>query len=215
MKVMRTSAVGVACAAVLIGATVAGCGGDDKGSSSSSTSSSAASSSTSAASPTSSAAAAPTESGLAQPADYSNLVIKPEDIGPDFQPVGGPPQQNPGGVPGVGQVYANPDGSRKVSITIVVYNDPNAASQAAAGYGSSFPKYVDAPPQPADVGTNGLIAQGKSPDGSKAVTLVSFASGKGDVDMEFDSALNDPATQDMVLSIARKQADAIKNGLPS
>jgi hypothetical protein len=199
---------------VVVGATVAGCGGDNK-SSSSSTSSSAASSTSAAASPTSSAAAAPTESGLAQPGDFTNLLIKPEDVGPDFQPVGGPPQQNPGGVPGVGQVYATPDGSRKVTITIVVYNDPNAAAQAAAGYGSSFPKYVDAPPQPADVGTNGLMGQGKSPDGSKAVTLVSFAAGKGDVDMQFDSAPADPATQDMVLSIARKQADAIKNGLPS
>jgi hypothetical protein len=47
------------------------------------------------------------------------------------------------------------------------------------------------------------------------VTYVTFAEGRVCVDLEFDSAPNDPAPQDVVLDIARKQDALVKNRLPS
>ena len=83
MKLARTSTTaGVIFAAVLIGTTVAGCGGDkDKDSKSdSSSSSSSSTSSSTAAETTSSAASTPAAEGT----DYSALLIKASDIDPSF-----------------------------------------------------------------------------------------------------------------------------------
>ncbi len=56
---------------------------------------------------------------------------------------------------------------------------------------------------------------GTSPDNSKAVTYVMFAEGRVGIDLEFDSAPNDPAPQDVVLDVARKQDAIVKDKLPS
>ena len=56
---------------------------------------------------------------------------------------------------------------------------------------------------------------GPSPDNSKAVTYVTFAEGRVGVDLEFDSAPNDPAPRDVVLDIARRQDAIVKDKLPS
>jgi hypothetical protein len=46
------------------------------------------------------------------------------------------------------------------------------------------------------------------------VTVVLFTEGRTLVDVEFDSAPNDPVNPATATDIARKQAAAIKNGLP-
>jgi hypothetical protein len=123
--------------------------------------------------------------------------------------------QNPGGVAGAGVTYGNSDRTRTVDDLVVVFTDPTIAAQQAKEHAQSFPKYVTTAPQPFEVGTNGLIAVGLSPDNSKAVTYVTFAEGRVGVDLEFDSAPNDPAPQDVVLEIARKQDAIVKDKMPS
>ena len=76
-------------------------------------------------------------------------------------------------------------------------------------------KYVTGAPQPFEVGTNGIIVVGPSPDNTKSVTYVVFAEGKVVVDLEFDSGPNDAAPQDFVLDVAKKQDDAVKTRVTS
>ncbi len=110
--------------------------------------------------------------------------------------------------------FGNSERSRTIDDLVVVFTDPAIAAQQAKDRAHSFSKYVTAAPQPFEVGTNGLIAVGLSPDNSKAVTYVTFAEGKVGVDLEFDSAPNDPAPQDIVLEMARKQDAVVKDRLP-
>jgi hypothetical protein len=195
-------AVGIAAAALVIG--VAGCG--NKSSSTSSTSSAASSSSTPA---TSSSAAA-------QAADYSNLLIKPSDIPGDQFTMPQPPQVNPNGKPGVAALFTNQGDTRQIGDTIMVM--PNA-SDAAGGLDSTKAaaglSVAGAQPQPVDVGTGGTMLAGTSPDGSKAVTILTFSEGRAVVLIEFDSAPNDPVPPDGAVDIGKKQDDAIKAGLPA
>jgi hypothetical protein len=210
MRLTRTTVAGVAAAATLIGTAVTACGGDN-----SSSSSSSASSSTTATS-TSTTSAAPSPSAPAQPADYSSLLIKPTDIGPDITtpgaPITTPPETNPQGVV---QKFSNPDGSRQIFAGIKVFPDPAAAAQEIESTkAATVNSEVVGTPQPADVGSNGVIIAGKSPDNSKARTVVLFTEGRAAVNIEFESAPNDPVTPEVALDIARKQDTAIKNGLP-
>jgi hypothetical protein len=200
MNMMRTSATGLAVAAVLVGATVAGCGGGEK--SSSTSSSSAASSSGSAASTSSSAAASP--SGT-QPSDYTTLLIKPEDVGPDTV-TEGPPIANPSGVTGAGQTFKNPEGTRFVIDTVAVFDNPHMKEVIA--------QKISGSPQPVDVGSNGFMVVGQSTDNTKALTEIVFTQGRAVVDLEFASAPNDPVPPEVAMDIAHKQDTAVKNGFP-
>ena len=73
---------------------------------------------------------------------------------------------------------------------------------------------VNAAPQPFDVGSNGQMAAGLAPNQAKAVTEVLFVEGRALVDLVFQSAPSDPPPADAVLTVARKQDTAVKNGLP-
>jgi hypothetical protein len=179
-------------------------------SSSSKATSSSTTSSTSAASTTSSAP----PSGVAKPGDYTYLLLQASDVGTDATTTG-PPVQNPGGVAGAAVTFGNSDRSRTIDDLVVIFTDPTVAAQQAKERAQSFGKYVTTAPQSFEVGTNGLIAVGLSPDNSKAVTYVTFAEGRVGVDLEFDSAPNDPAPQDVVLEVARKQDALVKDRLPS
>ncbi|OBA64194.1 hypothetical protein A5647_02945 [Mycobacterium sp. 1100029.7] len=210
MSVVRTVGAGVAITALLTVTT--GCGKDEKSSSSSSsstTTSSAASSSSTASSSASSAA----PSGTAPLADYTNLLISASDIGADTTL--GPPQQNPGGVAGAAITFSNTSKTHTIDDLLVVFTDPAAAAQGAKDRPSSLGKYVTGAPQPFEVGTNGIIVVGPSPDNTKSVTYVVFAEGKVVVDLEFDSGPNDAAPQDFVLDVAKKQDEAVKSRVTS
>jgi hypothetical protein len=195
-------------AAVLAVAASAGCSSDNTASPSSSASSAA---STSAAAASTSDGAQPPPA-LGQTGDYTAALIKASDIGPDFTGYG-QPTQNAGGLPGVGQSFNNADGTRIVVASILVLADPAAAAQAVATH--PFPK-VNAPtPQPFEVGTNGRIATGMSPDNTKSVTEVVFGEGRAAVNLVFMNAPDSPPAPDFVLDVARKQDLAAKNGVPS
>lgn len=148
MTKVRTSALGLTATAVLVGATVVGCGGDKNPAASSSP----AASTPSAASPSAGA-----------PADYSNLLIKPGDVGPNAT-ADGPPSQNPSGITGVGQVFKNPDGKRTIMDTIAVFPDPATAAQTAANMRDVVGKKVNGPQQPIDIGSNGFMVIGQGSD---------------------------------------------------
>jgi len=204
MTIMRISAPCLAVAAILIGATVTGCGGDEKSSSPSSTTTSPV------ASTSSSVAASP--SGT-QPSDYSALLIKPEDVGPDTV-TEGPPIANPSGVPGTGQTFKNPEGTQFVIDTVSVFDNPTAAADLIPHMKDVIAQKISGTPQPVDVGSNGFMVAGASTDGTKALTEIVFTQGRALVDLEFSSAPNDPVLQDVAMEIARKQDTAVKNGLP-
>jgi hypothetical protein len=200
MEIARVTVAGWALATLVVGAVTTGCG---TGNNASSPSSSASVSS----------AASGTAAPSAQPTDYSALLIKPSDIRDFTAPQ--PPVLNPNGAPGVQQLFANSDNSRRIGDAILIVAD---AATAAAGLENTKGNYgskVTGIWQPADVGSNGVIITGNSPDNSQAVTVLLFTEGKALVSMEFDGAPNEPIAPDVAKDIGRKQDAAIKSGLPS
>jgi hypothetical protein len=210
MRLVRILGVGVAVTVALTVATA--CGSKQSSAPSSSSSKATSTSTTSSTSAASTTSSAP-PSGVAKLGDYTYLLLQASDVGSDATTTG-PPMQNPGGVAGAAVTFGNSDRSRTIDDLVVIFTDPTVAAQQANERAQSFGKYVTTAPQPFEVGTNGLIAVGLSPDNSKAVTYVTFAEGRVGVDLEFDSAPNDPAPQDVVLEIARKQDGVVKDRMP-
>ncbi len=191
MKLARKTCVVAAVAASIVGAICSGCG-DDK-----------------APAPTASAT-----SPSSQPSGYSALLIKPSDIGGDFN-ASQPAVQNPNGTAGVEVLFANPDNSRRIGDTISIASDPAAAAAALDNAKHGYAGRFTGTWQPADVGSNGSMISGTSPDKSQAVTVLLFTEGKALVKLEFAGAANDPIDPGVATDIGRKQDAAIKNGLPS
>jgi hypothetical protein len=202
MEIARITVVGWAVATLVVGAVATGCGGGNTGSSPSSSASSASSAA--------SGTAAPSE----QPTDYSGLLIKPSDIGGDLN-APQPPVLNPNGAPGVAQLFATADNSRRIGDTILIVADPATAAAGVENTKTNYGGKVSGTWQPVDVGSNGAMISGTSPDNSQAVTVLLFNEGKALVNLEFDSAPNDPIDADVAKDIGRKQDAAIKKGLPN
>ena len=207
MEVARISVASWAVATIVVGAAIAGCGSSNKASSPSSS----ATSSSSAASSTSSSVASPSPG---QPTDYSALLIKPSDIGGDLT-APQPPVLNPNNAPGVAQLFANADNSRRIGDTILIVADPATAAAGLDNTKTNYAGKVNGTWQPVDVGSNGAMISGTSPDNSQAVTVLLFTEGKALVNLEFDSAPNDPIDPGVATDIGRKQDAEIKKGLPS
>jgi hypothetical protein len=200
MEIARVTVVGWAVATLVVGAVGTGC-----------------STGTKTASPSSSAASSPGSSTAAsstQPSDYSSLLIKASDIGGDLS-TPQPPVLNPNGAAGVAQLFANPDNSRRVGDTILIVADPAAAAAGLDNTKTNYGGKVSGNWQPVDVGSNGALISGTSPDNSQAITVLLFTEGKALVNMKFDSAPNDPIDADIAKDIGRKQDAAVKKGLPS
>jgi hypothetical protein len=202
MEIARVTVVGWAVATLVVGAVATGCGGGNKGSSPSSSASSA------------SSAASGTVAPSEQPTDYSALLIKPSDIGGDLN-APQPPVLNPNGAPGVAQLFATADNSRRIGDTILIVADPATAAAGVENTKTNYGGKVSGTWQPVDVGSNGAMISGTSPDNSQAVTVLLFTEGKALVNLEFDSAPNDPIDADVAKDIGRKQDAAIKKGLPN
>lgn len=203
MELARVTVAGWAAATLVVGAVSTGCSSGTK----TAAPSSSATSSSSAASSTGSA-------GPAQPTDYSSLLIKASDIGGDLSG-SQPPVLNPNGAPGVAQLFANTDNSRRIGDTILIVADPAAAAAGLDNTKTNYGGKVSGSWQPVDVGSNGALISGTSPDKSQAITVLLFTEGKALVNLEFDSAPNDPIDADIAKDIGRKQDAAIKKGLPS
>jgi hypothetical protein len=141
------------------------------------------------------------------------LLIQASDIGGDFT-TPQPPVLNPNNVPGVVQLFANSDNTRQIGDTILIVANPAVAAAAAASTRANYVGKVSGTWQPIDVGSNGGILSGTSPDNSKAVTVLLFTEGRAVVNLEFDSAPDDPIDAQVATEIGLKQLDAIKTGLP-
>jgi hypothetical protein len=207
MDLARITVAGWAVAAIAVGTAASGCGNDHKtsASSSSATSPSAATSST--------GSSAVTSPPPGQPTDYSSLLIKPSDIGGDLT-TPQPPVLNPNNAAGVAQLFANADNSRRIGDTILIVADPAAAAAGVENTKANYGGKVSGTWQSVDVGSNGAMISGTSPDNSQAVTVLLFTEGKALVNLEFDSAPNDPIDPAVAIDVGRKQDAAIKNGLP-
>ncbi|HEX9833551.1 MAG TPA: hypothetical protein VGA66_10785 [Mycobacterium sp.] len=94
-------------------------------------------------------------------------------------------QSNSGGNPGAAQVYSSPDGKQQIIDTILVFPDVAAAESNFQSNSATLPTVVTGPPEPVEIGTNGVMATGTSPDGSKAVTVVLFSQDRGTGVTEF------------------------------
>jgi hypothetical protein len=204
MKISVMAVAGVVGASALVGVTVAGCNSGSK--SSTAPSGSAASTTTSSSSASSSA--------QAQPADYTELLIKASDINAPEIFTASPPMQNPNGKAGVASTFSNPDGSHVIGDTILILPDPSAAASALDSAKAALGASVSGTPGPADVGTGGTTVSGNSPDGSKSVTVVLFTEGRAFTTLEFDGPPDAAVPPDFVTDVGQKQLTAIKNGLP-
>jgi hypothetical protein len=207
MELARITVAGCAVVTVVVGAVLTGCGNNKT----SSPSSSATSSSTAASSTGSSTVTSPSPG---QPTDYSRLLIKPSDIGGDFT-TPQPPVLNPNNATGVAQLFANADNSRRIGDSILIVADPTVAAVGLDNTKNNYAGKVSGTWQPVNVGSNGAMISGTSPDNSQAVTVLLFTEGKALVNLEFDSAPSDPIDPSVATDIGRKQDAAIKNGLPS
>ncbi len=198
----------VGCAA--LSALVSGCSSNSQTASPSSTavSSSAPASSTSTASATSTSAAA-------APTDYTNLLVRGNDISNVFSPAE-PPRQNPNGTPGAAVVFRNQDDTKRISDTVLILADAGAATTALNGSLASVGSTVTGgSPQPFPMVGGGQMVAGTSPDKSKAVTVLLFTEGKAFVTLEFDSAPNEPVPPEFAQTVAAQQDAAIKKKLAS
>jgi hypothetical protein len=197
MRIARTSVASWAVVAIVVGAaTAAGC----------------ASSKTSSPAASSAGASSVTSPSSGQPSDYSALLIAASDIGGDFT-TPQPPVLNPNNAVGVAQFFVNADKSRRIGDSIQIEADPATAAVGVDNTKANYGSRVSGPWQPIDVGSNGAIISGTSPDNSQAITVLLFTEGKALVDLEFDSAPNDPIDAGVATDVARKQDAAIKKGL--
>lgn len=208
MKMSRTVIAGVA-ATTALAVSVAGCG-NNKPQPAPSKSGSA----TSATSATSGPSSAPASSAPAQPNEYAKLLIQPSDINAPVPFTAAPPINNPNGQPGVATTFKDDDGSHAIKVTIGVYDDGDAATNALnAAKGQQGGAIKDPTTQPSNIGSGGTMLMGNTPDRSKGVVILLFTEGKALATLEFDGPTDTLAPPDFVNDVGQKQDAAIKKGL--
>lgn len=170
----------------------------------------------SATSATSSPGSAPASSAPAQPSEYSNLLIQASDIKAPVPFTGAPPTSNPNGQPGVATTFKDDDGSHVIKVTIQVYDDPDAATNALnAAKGQQGGAVKDSSTQPSNIGSGGTTLMGNNPDRTKGVVILLFTEGRALATLQFDGPVDTLAPPDFVNDVGQKQDAAIKKGLGS
>ncbi|TFV54307.1 hypothetical protein E4P42_26350 [Mycobacterium sp. PS03-16] len=166
--------------------------------------------------PSSAPTSAPKENSSAV-VDYSRLLIQPADISSATDTfVTRSTVPNRRGGQGVSALFVNQDDTRAVGVTINVLPDADAAKAALDTTLHAINATVaGGTPEPAPVGSNGTVIAGTAPDGSKDVTVLLFTEGPSVTRMEFQSATGDPTPPDVVIDIGKKQAIALRAGLPA
>jgi hypothetical protein len=149
---------------------------------------------------------------LADPPDYSNLPVNPNNITDSTAFIAEAPTPNPNGQPGVTAVFTHRDGSRKVTDTILVLSDPGAATAALQGATADVnAKIANPKSEPAPVGTDGTLISGPSQDGSQTVTALLFTQGNVATTIRFEGPTSDPVPPDLAIDYGQQQDTAIKN----
>lgn len=208
MRMSRTVIAGVA-ATTALAVSVAGCGSNK-----SQPSPSKSGSATSATSATSNPSSSPASSAPAQPNEYAKLLIQATDINAPVPFTAAAPTSNPNGQPGVATTFKDDDGSHAIKVTIQVYDDPDAATNALnAAKGQQGGAIKDPTTQPSNIGSGGTMLMGNTPDRSKGVVILLFTEGKAFATLEFDGPTDTLAPPDFVNDVGQKQDAAIKKGL--
>jgi hypothetical protein len=200
--------------ATMVAASAAGC---------STTPSTSTTKSGSAASATATGSSGPS-SQEASPSDYTALLIQAVDLDAPMPFVAGPPTRNPNGQPGAAITFSSqphPEDQSGVTVkdvqivdTIQVLPDPAAATSALNSAKTRQGVVKDPKTDSANVGTGGTTLTGRSPDGSKGVTVLMFTEGRGFVTLEFVGGSDSPPPPpDFVAAVGQKQDAAVKKGL--
>jgi len=172
-------------------------------------------------SPSKSGSATSTTSGPgsapASPANqYANLLIQASDINAPVPFTAAPPTGNPNGQPGVATTFKDDDGSHAIKVTIQVYDDPDAATNALnAAKGQQGGAVKDPTTQPSNIGSGGTMLMGNNPDRTKGVVILLFTEGRAFATVQFDGPVDTLAPPDFVNDVGQKQDAAIKKGLGS
>jgi hypothetical protein len=172
-------------------------------------------------SPSKSGSATSTTSGPgsapASPANqYANLLIQASDINAPVPFTAAPPTGNPNGQPGVATTFKDDDGSHAIKVTIQVYDDPDAATNALnAAKGQQGGAVKDPTTQPSNIGSGGTMLMGNNPDRTKGVVILLFTEGRAFATLQFDGPVDTLAPPDFVNDVGQKQDAAIKKGLGS
>jgi hypothetical protein len=147
----------------------------------------------------------------ADPGDYTVLLIDPNVVTDSLAYTAAPPVLNPGGQPGAMTVYTHRDG-RTITDTVWVLGDPGAAAGAISSAQAATPvtnsKTVAVP-----VGQNGQLITGKSPDGTRSLSVLYFTEGNAASSLEFSGPAGDPVPNDLVTEFGQKQDALIKSQL--
>ncbi len=169
----------------------------------------------SAGSATSSPGSAPS-SAPAQPNEYAKLLIQASDINAPVPFTAAPPTSNPNGQPGVATTFKDDDGSHAIKVTIQVYDDPDAATNALNGAkGQQGGAVKDPTTQASNIGSGGTMLMGNNPDRTKGVVILLFTEGRAFATLQFDGPVDTLAPPDFVNDVGQKQDAAIKKGLGS
>jgi hypothetical protein len=207
MRMSRPVIASIA-ATTALAVSVAGCGHNKPQPS--------ASKSGSATSATSGQGSAPASSAPAQPNQYANLLIQASDINAPVPFTAAPPTGNPNGQPGVATTFKDDDGSHAIKVTIQVYDDPDAATNALnAAKGQQGGAVKDPTTQPSNIGSGGTMLMGNNPDRTKGVVILLFTEGRAFATLQFDGPVDTLAPPDFVNDVGQKQDAAIKKGLGS
>ncbi|HET9892659.1 MAG TPA: hypothetical protein VFQ42_19380 [Mycobacterium sp.] len=159
---------------------------------------------------------APASSAPAQPNQYANLLIQASDINAPVPFTAAPPTGNPNGQPGVATTFKDDDGSHAIKVTIQVYDDPDAATNALnAAKGQQGGAVKDPTTQPSNIGSGGTMLMGNNPDRTKGVVILLFTEGRAFATLQFDGPVDTLAPPDFVNDVGQKQDAAIKKGLGS
>jgi hypothetical protein len=150
---------------------------------------------------------------LAEPTDYTGLLIRAGDIDAPESFSASPAVDNPDGRPGVTITFHTQDRTRVIYDSIRILPDPAAAVGALESAKATTDGYVHGVPDPIAIGTGGTTISGPSPDGSKSVTVLMFTEGKAFAELEFDGPPDALAPADLVTDVGQKQDAAIKRGL--
>lgn len=157
------------------------------------------------------ATAAVTVAGLgyahAQPNNYSTLPVDPNPITDSTAFVPSAPILNPGNQQGVETTFAHRDGSRSITDRVTVYDNPQAAQQAAADNTTGEP--VASPfTRSVPVGEGGVLTTGTSPDGTSSVGVLKFTSGNALTQVTFKGPANDPVPENLAVQYGQSQHTA-------
>jgi hypothetical protein len=145
----------------------------------------------------------------AQSIDYSSLPIDPNLITNSQAYSAAPFDIDPNGQRGVMARYTHRDGgTRSITTTILILPSAAEAIESIAGAAAEV---GDPKTAPAPIGVGGTMVTGTSPDGTGAVTVLSFTEGNVATTIEFDGPPNDPAPPDFVIELGQKQDTAIKD----